>query len=83
MSAIALGKESGGSHSDFQTTSHSERFDQSDLSDLIRDLNLSKDSSELLVSRLKEKNVLQPGTKITFIEGEKRICCRYLPNRTT
>jgi len=46
MSAIALGKESGGSDSDFQTTSHSARFDQSELSDLIRDLNLSKDSSE-------------------------------------
>jgi hypothetical protein len=66
MSAIALGKESGGRDSDFQTTSNSERFDQSELSDLIRDLNLSKDSSELLASRLKEKNVLQPGTKITF-----------------
>jgi hypothetical protein len=52
MSAVALGKESGGSDSDFQTTSHSEGFDQNKLSDLIRDLNLSKDSSELLVSRL-------------------------------
>jgi len=48
MSAIALGKESGGIASDFQITSHNERFDQSELSDLIRDLNLSKDSSELL-----------------------------------
>jgi len=28
MSAIAQGKESGGSDIDFQTTSHSERFDQ-------------------------------------------------------
>jgi hypothetical protein len=36
------------------------------LSDLIRDLNVSKDSSELLASRLKEKNALQPGMKITF-----------------
>jgi len=66
MSAIAQGKESGGSDSDFQTTSHSERFDQSELSDLIRDLNLSKDFSELLASKLKERNVLQPGIKITF-----------------
>jgi len=45
MSAIAKGKENGGSDSGFQTTSHSERFDQNELSDLIRDLNLSKDSS--------------------------------------
>jgi hypothetical protein len=66
MSAIALGKESGGSDRYFQTTSHSESFDQSELSDLIKDLNLSKDSSELLASRLKKKNVLRPGTKITF-----------------
>jgi hypothetical protein len=51
MSDIAQGKESGGSDSDFQTTSHSERFDQNELSDLIRDLNLSKESSELLASR--------------------------------
>jgi hypothetical protein len=66
MSAITQGKESGGSDSDFQTTSNSECFDQNELSDPIRDLNLSKDSSELLASRLKEKNVLQPGMKITF-----------------
>jgi hypothetical protein len=66
MSDIAQGKESGSSDSDLQTTSHSERFDQNELSDLIRDLNLSKKSSELLVSRLKEKNVINLGTKITF-----------------
>jgi len=72
MSAITLGKESGGSDSDFQTTSHSERFDQSELSDLIRDLNLSEDSSELLASRLKEKNVLQSGTKITFYRRREK-----------
>lgn len=40
-------------------------FDQCDLDDLIRDLNLPKDSSELLASRLKERNFLLPGTKIT------------------
>ena len=81
MSAIAQGKESGGSDSDFQTTSHSERFDQNKLSDLIMDLNLSKDSSELLASRLKEKNVLK-FLKLHFIEGEKRLCCYSLPKRT-
>jgi DNA gyrase/topoisomerase IV subunit B len=36
------------------------------LGDLFRDLNLSKESSELLASRLKEKNILHPGMKITF-----------------
>jgi len=33
---------------------------------LARDLNLSKESSELLASRLKEKNLLKLGTLITF-----------------
>jgi hypothetical protein len=66
MSAIAQGKESGGSDSGFQTTSQSERFDQSELSDLMRDLNVFKDSLELLAFRLKESNVLQPGMNITF-----------------
>jgi hypothetical protein len=72
MSAIAQGKQSGGSDSDFQTTSHSERFDQNKLSDLIRDLYLSKDSSELLASKLKEKNVLQSGMKITFYRRREK-----------
>jgi hypothetical protein len=71
MSDIAQGKGSGGSDSDFQT-SHSERFDQNELSDLIRDLNLSKESSELLASRLKEKSVLHPGTKITFYRRREK-----------
>jgi hypothetical protein len=58
--------------SDFQITSHSERFDQNELSDLIRDLNLSKESSELLASRLKERNVLHPGMKITFYRRREK-----------
>jgi hypothetical protein len=72
MSAIAQGKESESSDCDFQTTSHSELFDQNELSDLIRDLNLSKNSSELLASRLKEKTVLQPGKKITFYRRREK-----------
>ena len=41
-------------------------FSQGELSDLIRDLNLFKESSKLLASRLKEKNLFQHGTLITF-----------------
>ena len=41
-------------------------FSQNELNDSARDLNLSKESSELLASRLKEKNLLQPGTFITY-----------------
>ena len=36
------------------------------MSDLIRDLSLSKKSSEILASPLKDWNYLQYGTKITF-----------------
>ena len=39
---------------------------QNELNNLARDLNLSKESSELLASRLKEKNLLQLGTFITY-----------------
>ena len=38
---------------------------QEDLNDLVRDLNLSKDKSELLASRLQQWNLLL-GTKVTF-----------------
>ena len=44
----------------------SQLFSQDELNDLARDLNLSKESSELLASRLKEKNLLQPGTFTTY-----------------
>ena len=41
-------------------------FSQGQLNDLVRDLNLSKESSKLLASRLGEHGVLDSGTKITF-----------------
>jgi hypothetical protein len=47
------------------------------LSDLIRDLNLSKESSELLASRLKEKNVLHPGMKITYYRRTEKDLLPY------
>lgn len=41
-------------------------FQQSQLNDLVRDLNLSKKSAELLASRLAEKNLLYPETKVSY-----------------
>lgn len=41
-------------------------IDQETLNDLIRDLRLDKDRSELLASRLKEWNFLKPQTKVTY-----------------
>jgi hypothetical protein len=39
-------------------------FTQPELNDLVRDLGLSKEKAELLVSRLQEKNVLASGTLV-------------------
>ena len=36
------------------------------MNDLVRDLGLSKELSELLASRLNDKNLLQDGTMVTF-----------------
>lgn len=41
-------------------------FNQNTLNDLVRDLELTKDKAEILASRLNERNLLEPGTKITF-----------------
>ena len=39
---------------------------QTDLDDLVRDLNLSKESAEILGSRLDERNLLAPGTTFAW-----------------
>ena len=46
-------------------------FDQAELNDLIRDLNLSKDKSELSGSRLKEKNILNKNVRISYRNREE------------
>ena len=43
-----------------------ENFNQTELNDLIRGLRLSKELIELLASTLKEKNMLQKETNVTF-----------------
>jgi hypothetical protein len=54
--------------SEYGTDTHGtpEPFTQTELNDLVGDLNLPKDAAELLGSRLKEKNLLTPGTYVTF-----------------
>ena len=49
-----------------ETSSSTSTFNQAELNDLVHDLGLSKVNSDLLTSRLKEKNVLAPGINITF-----------------
>ena len=62
------------SDTDFVDTSTKERenFNQAELNDLARDLGLSKELSELLVSRLKEKNILQKETNVTFYRNREK-----------
>lgn len=47
-------------------------FSQNELSDLIRDLNLSKQGSEVLASRLKEKKLLEPTVTISTYRTRER-----------
>jgi len=68
-----------------------QQFTQTELNDLVQDLNLSKRAFELLASRLKEKNCLKPQAKITtfrskkatllpyFIENKNIVYCNNIP----
>ena len=47
-------------------------FTQAELNDLVRKLDLQKISAELLGSRLKEKNLLAPKTKVSFYRYRKK-----------
>ena len=59
---------------DFAYSSMPLLFDQQNLSDSKRDPSLSKESSKVLASRLKDRNLLQHGTKITFYRTrDKRV----------
>ena len=54
-----------------ECSSEPNRFSQDNLSDLIRDLNLPKESAELLASHLKERNFLQAKTNVTFYRNRE------------
>ena len=44
-----------------------------ELSNLIRDLNLSKEAAEILASRIKDKNCVRTGASITFYRMRKKL----------
>lgn len=48
-------------------------LNQSELSDLIRDLNLTKQRAELLASRLKQWNLLKDETKVSFYRDRNKL----------
>ena len=63
---------SGSSCDEYAESSSSNPFSQGELSDLIGDLNLSKQASELLASRLKEKSCVDPNVKITLYRSREK-----------
>ncbi|GBM91596.1 hypothetical protein AVEN_164202-1 [Araneus ventricosus] len=54
-------------------------FTQSELNDLVRDLNLPRDSAEVLRSRLKEKNLLAPGTSFSWFRNRRQKFVPFVP----
>ena len=48
------------------------QFSQAELNDQIRDLGLPKQSAELLGSKLKEKNLLTPGTSFAWYRNREK-----------
>ena len=52
-------------------------YSQSELNDLIRDLNLPKQSAEVLASRLQEKHLLKAGTSVSFYRNREEKLRKY------
>jgi hypothetical protein len=53
------------------------KFTQSELNDLIRELQLTKEKSELLGSRLREKNMLASGVKFSWYRNREKEFRKY------
>ena len=51
---------------------------KAEMNDLIRDFDLSKETSKVIASQLKEKNLLQPGTNVTFCRTREKDVLAYL-----
>lgn len=64
--------EGSGDEFAFSTNEEPQLFSQDDLDDLIRDLNLSKKSAQLLGSRLKERNLLAIGTTFSWYKHREK-----------
>ncbi|GFX44248.1 uncharacterized protein TNCV_4376361 [Trichonephila clavipes] len=60
------------SDSDYKFSQEPQPFNQKELSDLVRDLNLPKETSEILASRLKEKICLLRKQTLHFIVPEEK-----------
>jgi hypothetical protein len=54
-----------------------DKFTQSELNDLIRELQLTKEKRELLGSRLREKNMLESGVKFSWYRNREKEFRKY------
>lgn len=63
--------EDGSSSSDVEVD-EPQLFSQEELNDLVRDLDLPKQSAELLGSRLKSKNLLMEGTSFAWYRHREK-----------
>jgi len=54
-----------------------DKFTQSELNDLIRELQLTIENSELLGSRLREKNMLASGVKFSWYRNREKEFRKY------
>ena len=83
--ALERSKTSEGSCSEYEESSSSpKQFTQQELNDLIRDPNLSKQGSELLASRLKEKKTAcNQMLKSHFIGIRKQVIFPFLAKTMT
>jgi hypothetical protein len=61
-----------------ERTSEPKRFNHHELSDLIRDLSLSKDKAELLASRLKERNLLESDYRVCHYRIRNNVLKHFL-----
>ena len=61
----------------FSLSTNPKPFSQGQLNDLVRDLNLSKESSEILASRLSEHGILDLEIKITFFRNRDDLLLRF------
>ena len=66
---------------DFIKSKPLQTFNQEELNDLVRDLALSKTASELLASRLHQKNLLCPPTKISYYRDREHDLLPYFAQR--
>ena len=54
-----------------------QKFNQSELNDLVRDLDLFKQAAEIFASRLNEKHVLHSSTKVSFYRKRNELFLLY------